>query len=429
MANEGFTDEPDILQGLGGEDYQATRFPHMTPRLLSGNAFLQPNDLALVDSSGGAFNLALPHVSTLKAGQACVVFDVAGACATNNVTVQRNGATINGQASDYSIATDYVQVWFFWTGSTWDVSKEAQSDPNAIHVNVAGEIQGITEQNSVNSADLFLLETSAGAAKRRITGLNLSSVLYLQHRPCLMRYDGATGYYSGSFTSVGNKVMAVLLLQPDVNFLFSDNSIHYLMDVSGSGGGNNERLRIRAYGNAHSNSNLAGRLEVFINSSAGGIACNLFSTGFGAISTGLLFFSYDGDNGTAIFTLDGSNFEDAAHPNRTAPSVATLSAGAGTLIAISRQHSAASGFYPGAVGMTGYDDAYQTNDTDFGTHKSPGIIDERNWTQFGGSAPVLWNPHGQADNNVAGTDLTKNGRVELYIPTFDIQSRYAGIKI
>lgn len=70
-----------------------------------------------VDTSGGIITATLPAVPT--AGQAIYFMDAGGAFATNTFTVDRNGNTINGAASNLAKTTNGESFGLMYTGSTW----------------------------------------------------------------------------------------------------------------------------------------------------------------------------------------------------------------------------------------------------------------------------------------------------------------------
>lgn len=71
------------------------------------------------DTSGGAFTVTLP--ATPAVGDQVIVVDSAGSWATNNLTVGRNGSTIEGSASDLVCDISGVSVQLIYNGTTWDV--------------------------------------------------------------------------------------------------------------------------------------------------------------------------------------------------------------------------------------------------------------------------------------------------------------------
>jgi len=77
------------------------------------------NDGVQTNTSGGAFTVTLP--ATPATGAQVIVTDSGGTWATTNLTVGRNGSTIDGVASDLTCDISNVSVQFVYSGTTWDV--------------------------------------------------------------------------------------------------------------------------------------------------------------------------------------------------------------------------------------------------------------------------------------------------------------------
>lgn len=73
----------------------------------------------LADTSGGAFTVTLPI--TPSTGDQVFIADAAGTWATFNLTVGRNGETIDGTAEDVTCDVDGASVQFIFNGTTWVV--------------------------------------------------------------------------------------------------------------------------------------------------------------------------------------------------------------------------------------------------------------------------------------------------------------------
>jgi len=76
------------------------------------------NDAIIADTSGGAWTLTLPASPDI--GDLVRVTDGAD-WATNNLTVARNGSTIEGDAADMAMNIGGVSVDFVYDGSTWQL--------------------------------------------------------------------------------------------------------------------------------------------------------------------------------------------------------------------------------------------------------------------------------------------------------------------
>jgi hypothetical protein len=75
-------------------------------------------DRIIADTAAGSFTVTLPASPTT--GDYVVFYDNA-AWATNNLTVARNGSTIEGIADDFVLDVSSISVEFIYTGSTWQV--------------------------------------------------------------------------------------------------------------------------------------------------------------------------------------------------------------------------------------------------------------------------------------------------------------------
>ena len=75
-------------------------------------------DGIIADTSGGSFTITLPANPNL--GAYIVIVD-GGNWGTNNLTVARNGSTIEGQAADLILDVGDTRVDFVFDGTTWQV--------------------------------------------------------------------------------------------------------------------------------------------------------------------------------------------------------------------------------------------------------------------------------------------------------------------
>jgi hypothetical protein len=75
-------------------------------------------DRILTDTSAGSFTITLP--ATPSAGQTVIVYDITN-WETNNLTVARNGSTIEGSADDFLLDLGQIKVDFVYSGTTWQV--------------------------------------------------------------------------------------------------------------------------------------------------------------------------------------------------------------------------------------------------------------------------------------------------------------------
>lgn len=80
----------------------------------------------IADTTSAAWTLTLP--ATPSAGAQVIVAD-GGSWAVNNLTVGRNGSTIEGVADNYLLDVAGAQVQFIYDGSTWQL----YSNPGIVH--------------------------------------------------------------------------------------------------------------------------------------------------------------------------------------------------------------------------------------------------------------------------------------------------------
>lgn len=77
------------------------------------------NEGVLTNTTSSAFTVTLPAAPVV--GAQVVVVDTAGTWGTNNLTIGRNGATIDGVAEDLVCDINNISVQLIYSGSTWEV--------------------------------------------------------------------------------------------------------------------------------------------------------------------------------------------------------------------------------------------------------------------------------------------------------------------
>jgi hypothetical protein len=75
------------------------------------------NDRILANSTAGAFTITLPISTSLLDNDTIQIIDVGNYAATNNITVARNGALINGAADNLTIDLNQAIVTLIYVGA------------------------------------------------------------------------------------------------------------------------------------------------------------------------------------------------------------------------------------------------------------------------------------------------------------------------
>ena len=91
------------------------------------------NDGVQTSTSGGAFTVTLP--ATPAVGAQVFVIDTSSSWATNNLTVGRNGSTIEGSASDLICDISNVSVQLVYSGTTWNVYAQVGGSGGVADIN------------------------------------------------------------------------------------------------------------------------------------------------------------------------------------------------------------------------------------------------------------------------------------------------------
>ena len=92
------------------------------------------NDGVQTDTTAGSFTVTLP--ATPATGAQVIITDAGNAWGTNNLTVGRNGSTIEGVASDLICNISSVAVQLVYSGTTWTVFAQAGGAGGVIDINI-----------------------------------------------------------------------------------------------------------------------------------------------------------------------------------------------------------------------------------------------------------------------------------------------------
>jgi hypothetical protein len=91
----------------------------VTTRSVSTTYSALVNDRILATSASGAFTITLPTVASLFDNDTIQIIDVGGVASTNNITVQNNGAKINGVLDTLVIDLNGSITTLIYTGATY----------------------------------------------------------------------------------------------------------------------------------------------------------------------------------------------------------------------------------------------------------------------------------------------------------------------
>jgi hypothetical protein len=125
-------------------------------------------DSIVADTSGGVFTITLP--ATPSTGFSISLADGAGTWATNNLTVARNGSTIEGSTLDLILDVNNTTVNLVYDGSTWqafaNIGPQGASGANG----ASGSTGPIGVTGSVGATGITGASGPAGGARVGATG-------------------------------------------------------------------------------------------------------------------------------------------------------------------------------------------------------------------------------------------------------------------
>lgn len=124
-------------------------------------------DYIFANSAGGAFTINLP--ATPDTGDTVIIKDC-GSAGTNNVTIGRNGETIQGVAADFVIDQDYGQVEAKYDGSDWKLALVGY--PDLVESQINALINAFTRRKTafIDIRDMIAPGTQAAGAETTING-------------------------------------------------------------------------------------------------------------------------------------------------------------------------------------------------------------------------------------------------------------------
>jgi hypothetical protein len=117
----------------------------------TANVTMAANEGVIADTSGGAFTVTLPASPTT--GDTVVITDGAD-WATTNLTVGRNGSTIESDAADMTLDIGGVAVQFTFDGTTWQVYTQlGAAGGNVVSEGDSPTFAGLTTTANVSFGD------------------------------------------------------------------------------------------------------------------------------------------------------------------------------------------------------------------------------------------------------------------------------------
>lgn len=248
------------------------------------------------------------------------------------------------------------------------------------------------------------MTTNLGSAGDMILTGDVGFGTGVPYRPPMMLFDGSSGYYVDSSTSIPGSDFT-FTTQFNLES-FTGGGIKRLINFSGSGG---NRLIVLAYASDHATTTRRDKIAAFVQNA--GSDTLVLTFGINDDIDGedhVLFFSFDGSAGDIQYFIDGVNADDTGNPERVVISGTPVNSGGNFRIGAS---TVPADYWAGQIGFVGYSNDYLTNPLDFMDADGPKEIDESGWTEWG-SQPLYWNKYGiMTDNQGSQTGVTKQGTI------------------
>ena len=89
----------------------------VTNRTLTSSTLLTAGDRIFANATSGGFTLTLPAAPA--EGDTIQIIDVAGICATNNITIDRNGEKIQNLSENLVMNLNNAALTMIYSGSTF----------------------------------------------------------------------------------------------------------------------------------------------------------------------------------------------------------------------------------------------------------------------------------------------------------------------
>lgn len=143
------------FQGYSGYSGYSGTLPGW--KLITSNYTAVNTDRIIADTTAGSFTITLP--ATPSIGSYVIITD-AGDWEQNNLTVARNGSTIEGLSDDLLLTVKSMTVEFIYSGTTWQVVST---------VGVEGPGTSIYATNDSTATQLYPVMVAAGGSNQTPT--------------------------------------------------------------------------------------------------------------------------------------------------------------------------------------------------------------------------------------------------------------------
>jgi hypothetical protein len=142
----------------------------------TANVTMAANEGVIADTSGGAFTVTLP--ASPAVGDTVVITDGAD-WATTNLTVGRNGSTIEGDAADMTMDIGGVAVQFTHDGTTWQIYTQLGANSGNVVVEGSSPTFGGLHVNSGGTNNVATFESTDGTANVKFVDGNQTTDVVL----------------------------------------------------------------------------------------------------------------------------------------------------------------------------------------------------------------------------------------------------------
>ena len=177
----------------------------------------------IADTSGGAFTITLP--ASPSTGDQVIIADGSN-WATTNLTVGRNGSTIEGVAADLTCDVEGISVTMVYDGSTWQLYPQTGTSPS-LGIDDNATSTAITIDSSQNVG----IGTASPAEKINIVGAGGTAKI---------RFDGDSSNLQNNF--IGITGYDDLIIASDEANSGTASTIQFRVDAT-------ERMRLDSSGN------------------------------------------------------------------------------------------------------------------------------------------------------------------------------------